>query len=63
VSHKEPTVVDVYRRIKKAHEAGRGIRLSSDEVFLMWVMDDAVSQAVRSADEYEEGKINAERSV
>lgn len=44
-------IVDTYRRILKAAEKGRGVRLSADEVFLLAHMDSAIAGAVEAEDE------------
>ena len=47
------TVIAAYKRLRTAYRAGAGVRLSADEVAAIWLTDDAVSQAVRSAEERE----------
>ena len=49
------SVVAVYRRIRKAYEEERGVRLSAEEVAEVWELDDAVRTAVSSADLLDSG--------
>ena len=47
-------VVEAYRRIGKAFERGAGVRLSAEEVAVIWQYDDAISTAVLSFDTEQE---------
>jgi hypothetical protein len=46
-------LVQTYRRIIRASEQGKGVRLSPEECFHIANIDDAIRQAVASADEHE----------
>lgn len=51
-------IIDAYRRIGKAAETGRGIRLSADECWEIWKYDNAISAAV-TANEFQEDEDGA----
>ena len=51
-------IISVYRRIEKAEREGRGVRLSAFEVSRIWNGDDAISQAVYSADEMDAERLD-----
>ena len=44
-------LIDIYRRIKKAADLGRGVRLSTEECFEMAYLDNAIEQAIWADDE------------
>jgi len=56
--------IQAYRRIQAAAEAGRGVRLSAEEVDSIWGYDFAIQGAVDAADEEEhetwEGPVDGE---
>lgn len=46
-----PSIIDVYRHLRRCHLAGRGARLTADEVDAIWFHDRAVIDAVETADD------------
>lgn len=48
----DPT--DIYLRIEKAYRKDRGVRLTAEEVAVIYTMDDAIFQACQSAHQEQE---------